>query len=265
MTNNAASNHQLEPELLPCPFCDEVPTMQSHTQEDEMDEGRYVFFVECGNGKCPMGLVSTGGPYRSEADAAKPWNSRVSVGGVVATVAPEADRIILSALKTHGSEVIFDSENGTVVACPVSSLCEGTADHGAECWIGAAMRYMPTSDCERAVAAPATPADQCPATCTDFSLYCCPEPHRCVLDAGHPFDPFQGSGIHEFETHATTVKPRTTSAAQKDTDFLKDAGAIIVVSEGNAGARVEIRFAELEDAQRLHNYLVRTASKVESG
>lgn len=87
-TTNAASNQQLEPKLLPCPFCGVVPAMQSHTQEDEMDDGRYMFFVECGNSKCPMGLVSTGGPYRSEADVAKPWNtrSRVSAGGVVATV-----------------------------------------------------------------------------------------------------------------------------------------------------------------------------------
>lgn len=71
------------------------------------------------------------------------------------TIAPlgcEADRIILNALETHGSQVIFDSVNRIVMACPVSSMCEGTADHEPECWIGQAMRYMPTSDCERALA-----------------------------------------------------------------------------------------------------------------
>lgn len=62
--------------LLPCPFCGVVPAMQSHTQEDEMDEGRYVFFVECGNRQCPMGLVSTGGPFKEAAKAAGQWNTR---------------------------------------------------------------------------------------------------------------------------------------------------------------------------------------------
>lgn len=40
-------------------------------------------------------------------------------------------------------------------------------------------------------------------------------------------------------------------------DLLRDAGAIVCVNDPNAGARVEIRFAELEDAQRLHKALVR--------
>lgn len=51
-------------------------------------------------------------------------------------------------------------------------------------------------------------AEQCSATCADFPMYSCEIAHRCVLDAGHPFDPFHSGGVHEFETHQTTVKPR---------------------------------------------------------
>jgi hypothetical protein len=40
--------------------------------------------------------------------------------------------------------------------------------------------------------------------------------------------------------------------------LLRDAGAIIVVNEGGAGARVEIRFSDLRDAQQLHKTLVET-------
>lgn len=65
-------------ELEPCPWCGVVPALQWHTQEGEMGEGRYFYLVECGNGQCPMGLVSTGGPYRTAADAVKRWNSRVN-------------------------------------------------------------------------------------------------------------------------------------------------------------------------------------------
>lgn len=74
------------PELKPCPFCGVVPTTQSHTQEDEMDEGRYLFFIECGNSACPMALVSTGGPFKDENKAANRWNTRTRVAGGVATV-----------------------------------------------------------------------------------------------------------------------------------------------------------------------------------
>lgn len=56
-----------------------------------------------------------------------------------------------------------------------------------------------------------------------------------------------------------------TAAPQVSNDFLRDAGAIIIVNEGSAGARVEIRFAELQDAQRLHQALaqMRAAAPVE--
>lgn len=76
MSNNTDSKQ--DEALEPCPFCGVVPAMQSHTQEDEMDEGRYLFLVECGNGKCPMGLVSTGGPFKEQGKAATAWNSRAS-------------------------------------------------------------------------------------------------------------------------------------------------------------------------------------------
>lgn len=62
-----------------------------------------------------------------------------------------------------------------------------------------------------AAASPAAPvehAQQCSATCADFPMYECAEPHRCVLNVGHPFDPLYSNGIHEFHTHQTIVKPR---------------------------------------------------------
>lgn len=51
-------------------------------------------------------------------------------------------------------------------------------------------------------------AEQCSATCKEFSMHTCDVAHRCILDAGHPFDPMYGQ-IHEFEAHQTTVKPRS--------------------------------------------------------
>ena len=39
-------------------------------------------------------------------------------------------------------------------------------------------------------------------------------------------------------------------------DLLRDAGAVVCVSDPKWGARVEIRFSELEDAQRLHKTIV---------
>jgi hypothetical protein len=39
-------------------------------------------------------------------------------------------------------------------------------------------------------------------------------------------------------------------------ELLRDAGAVVCVNDPDAGAKVEIRFAELEDAQRLHKTLV---------
>lgn len=77
--------------LKPCPFCGVIPAMQSHTQEDEMDNGRYLFFVECGNSQCPMGLVSTGGPYKSAGKAAERWNTRVGHDPIMPQAAAPTD------------------------------------------------------------------------------------------------------------------------------------------------------------------------------
>lgn len=74
LTTNTQSTTET---LGPCPFCGVVPVIQRHTQEDEMDAGRFLFFVECSNGQCPMALVSTGGPYREAAKAAERWNTRM--------------------------------------------------------------------------------------------------------------------------------------------------------------------------------------------
>lgn len=69
------------------------------------------------------------------------------------------------------------------------------------------------------------------------------------------------------EVPAIMVSPAAATAAPElADDLLRDAGAIIIVNEGGAGARVEIRFAELRDAQRLHKTLIQsraTAAPVE--
>ena len=82
------TDSKLDEALEPCPFCGVVPKMQTHTQEDEMDEGRYLFFIECGNGGCPMALVSTGGPLPSGQLAARIWNTRSRASVAVASTPP---------------------------------------------------------------------------------------------------------------------------------------------------------------------------------
>lgn len=47
-------------------------------------------------------------------------------------------------------------------------------------------------------------------------------------------------------------------------DALRDAGAILVANEGGAGARVEIRFCNLRDAQRLHKTLSQSRVALQS-
>lgn len=71
---------------------------------------------------------------------------------------------------------------------------------------------------------------------------------------------------------AATWNTRTSAAASlaatpedDQRDLLRDAGAILVVNEGETGARVEIRFAELEDAQRLHKTLVQSRAATPAG
>lgn len=60
---------------------------------------------------------------------------------------------------------------------------------------------------------------------------------------------------------------RADSAAPVVGDLLRDAGAILIVNEGVAGARIEIRFSALEDAQRLHKTLAqaRAAAPLAAG
>jgi hypothetical protein len=61
-------------ELLPCPFCGAVPVIDVFKDEEEMDEGRFTFFIECRARDCHR-LVSIGhASTRAEAIAA--WNRR---------------------------------------------------------------------------------------------------------------------------------------------------------------------------------------------
>ena len=55
-------------------------------------------------------------------------------------------QIVYNALESEGSKVIYDSEAGRVVYCPNSSGCENTPDHEPDCWLGQAMRLIPTSN-----------------------------------------------------------------------------------------------------------------------
>ena len=54
--------------------------------------------------------------------------------------------VLYNVLESEGSKVIFDSEHNQVVYCPVSSGCHLTADHEPDCWMGQAMRLIPTPD-----------------------------------------------------------------------------------------------------------------------
>lgn len=54
--------------------------------------------------------------------------------------------IVRNALGSEGSKVIFDSAAGRVEWCPNDSRCNGTPDHDPDCWLGQAMRLIPTSD-----------------------------------------------------------------------------------------------------------------------
>jgi hypothetical protein len=61
---------------------------------------------------------------------------------------PTPWQIVRNALDSLGSQVIYDSAKGRVEYCPNSSMCEGTPDHEPDCWIGQAMRLIPTCDTE---------------------------------------------------------------------------------------------------------------------
>lgn len=62
---------------------------------------------------------------------------------------------------------------------------------------------------ERSVTQP-----QCHVTCTSFPMSGCKEPHRCVLDEGHLFDPVYGA-IHRFVSHLAPVQPRSTGTTER--------------------------------------------------
>lgn len=88
-----------------------------------------------------------------------------------------------------------------------------------------------------------------------------PEMVKCeVLDCNDSQICFHYCQEHHF---AICKPPHATIGAreggQRD-GLLRDAGAITCVNDLGIGARVEIRFAELEDAQRLHKALVQMRS-----
>jgi hypothetical protein len=46
------------------------------------------------------------------------------------------------------------------------------------------------------------------------------------------------------------------ATANNPVDLLDGAGAVTITNEGGTGARIEIRFSDLDDAWRLYNTLV---------
>lgn len=84
--------------------------------------------------------------------------------------------------------------------------------------------------------------DQCTATCTDF-MYHCKEPHRCVRDAGHPFDPAYSNEIHHFVTHMMPVRPRAVSTVQASVPLrnLENSIAFIAYNQAIEDALAAIR------------------------
>ena len=104
---------------------------------------------------------------------------------------------------------------------------------------------LDTSNCEllwvaaALVDAGGPQGEQCAVTCTEFALHDCKGTHRCVKDAGHPFDPVYGD-IHEFESHQTTVKPRIAAGPQGDL-ISQEAMAIKIVDSFIEECREKIK------------------------
>ena len=65
--------------LKPCPFCGHAPTMGHHVDDDEMDEARHHYFVECVGNGC-IGVVSTMQECGAPEEAAALWNRRSGEG-----------------------------------------------------------------------------------------------------------------------------------------------------------------------------------------
>lgn len=51
---------------------------------------------------------------------------------------------LVNALETHGSQCIYDERKGRVVYCPISSACADTTAHIDDCWLGQAVKLIPT-------------------------------------------------------------------------------------------------------------------------
>lgn len=63
-------------------------------------------------------------------------------------------QIVYNALESEGSKVIFDDAANRVDWCPNDSRCRGTPDHIPDCWLGQAMRLIPTHDTREPVRTP---------------------------------------------------------------------------------------------------------------
>lgn len=105
---------------------------------------------------------------------------------------PQAHAIIRALVAVHGNPTTQATGGPQITTVP---------DHGA-------VSALPESSSEPAPESQGVGiAGQCRVTCQDFSMCDCDEPHQCVLDNGHPFDPLYGE-IHRFVKHMMPVAAR---------------------------------------------------------
>lgn len=86
------------------------------------------------------------------------------------------------------------------------------------------------------------------------------EHHRGGICAAYVAGRETEEGIEEIMCGCKCVFPAADAGQGEHQDLLRDAGAIVCVNDPDVGARVEIRFAELGDAQRLHKALTQSCA-----
>lgn len=122
-------------ELLPCPFCG------ASAGDIKLSRG-HGFIIGCTSCQAQQFAME-------RTEAARLWNTRVDP----ASSTPEltARQVLRHALESEGSKVIFDSAANRVEWCPNDSRCAGTTDHQPECWLGQAIRLIPTVDTDSSI------------------------------------------------------------------------------------------------------------------
>lgn len=234
-TTNPTTPHPApEAQLEPCPFCG---SSNLHLSDGYDEDANWV--VVCRVCRCSGTFCAIRGA------AIARWNTRSR-----APVATPPDHALVQLLNAallnpqsaeQNIRQVIEALNAQGVAAPVN---DAENIYCANCYT-----YHTPPPCvkpEHFTAAPSTPStahpvhdpifdtlsklaesstvEQCPATCAEFPFFTHKQAHRCVLNAGHAFDPMYGD-IHQFEGHETRVKPRVepsvvarSAAEERDAD-----------------------------------------------